>query len=454
MNDPGEPGNPLQGLLGDLLKLIGSAPGGSTAWLEAARALAQNVATEGDAEANPDPIERIRLEELVRAAELHVADATGLTVGSARSPDRLAARGPWPLGPHGPRLVDPADGTDGGHAGPRLPAPADRPRPHTRRRGAGGAAGAVRHHHGAGAPRHAVRLGRRPPGPARPGRYALPLPWADHGDLVIVPANIAAFAEDWSLPVDQAQLWVCIRELVADAVLGLPQVAARITELLEAATTDAVAAQQGLAERLGADADDPLALQNLLSDPESLLADLLTPGQQRTSNQLVAVTTAFGAYVDHTTARVATSLVGSTGALTEAWYRYRTTEAAGEQAAGALLGLDLGREQVDRGAAFVRGVVERAGEEGLARLWESGRTLPTPAEVDAQASGWSGSTSPTRGAVTASRPRPPRGSPGPTRGSGARARRHGRRARGCGGTGGRGGAAARAGPTPAPGRPR
>ena len=29
------------------------------------------------------------------------------------------------------------------------------------------------------------------------------------------------------------------------------------------------------------------------------------------------------------------------------------------------------------------GVVERAGEESLARLWEPVRNLPTPAEVDA-----------------------------------------------------------------------
>jgi len=383
MNDPGEPGNPLQGLLGDLLKLIGSAPGGSTAWLEAARALAQNVATEGDPEANPDPIERIRLEELVRVAELHVADATGLTVGSGGHPVGVLpiGRGPWALmvldswTPLMERMVatqapaSPPVPTDLGLTpddsglGELLGRFATTMGPVLLGMQFGSAAG---------------HLARR-----ALGRYALPLPWTDHGDLVIVPANIASFAEDWSLPVDQAQLWVCTRELVADSVLGLPHVAARITELLETATTDAVAAQQGLAERLGADADDPLALQNLLSDPESLLADLLTPGQQRTSNQLVAVTTAFGAYVDHTTARVATSLVGSTGALTEAWYRYRTTEAAGEQAAGALLGLDLGREQVDRGAAFVRGVVERAGEEGLARLWESERTLPTPAEVDA-----------------------------------------------------------------------
>jgi len=38
---------------------------------------------------------------------------------------------------------------------------------------------------------------------------------------------------------------------------------------------------------------------------------------------------------------------------------------------------------VDRGVAFVEGVIEREGEAGLARLWTSARALPTPAEVDA-----------------------------------------------------------------------
>ena len=54
-----------------------------------------------------------------------------------------------------------------------------------------------------------------------------------------------------------------------------------------------------------------------------------------------------------------------------------------DRTAELLLGLDLGPAQVDRGSAFVDGVVERAGEEGLARLWSELQTLPTPAEVDA-----------------------------------------------------------------------
>ena len=70
-----------------------------TAWLDAARALAHGVATDGEPEVNPDPIERIRLEELARVAELHVADATGLPVGSGDHPLTFipVGRGAWAL---------------------------------------------------------------------------------------------------------------------------------------------------------------------------------------------------------------------------------------------------------------------------------------------------------------------------------------------------------------------
>jgi len=38
---------------------------------------------------------------------------------------------------------------------------------------------------------------------------------------------------------------------------------------------------------------------------------------------------------------------------------------------GKLLGIELDRRPSTGGTAFVTGVLERAGEEGLARLWES-----------------------------------------------------------------------------------
>jgi uncharacterized protein (DUF2342 family) len=89
------------------------------------------------------------------------------------------------------------------------------------------------------------------------------------------------------------------------------------------------------------------------------------------------------AYADHIADVVGHRLVGSHAQLAEAWYRRRTERGKGEEAAGALFGLDLDQTQVDRGRSFVSGVIERAGEEGLEGLWVNQRNLPTPAEVDA-----------------------------------------------------------------------
>jgi uncharacterized protein (DUF2342 family) len=159
-------------------------------------------------------------------------------------------------------------------------------------------------------------------------------------------------------------------------------VTARLAELLEASITEAMAAQQSMAERLGG-SQNPEALQQLMSDPEALLSDLLTPGSQATSDRLTALVAALTGYVDHATGRIAEAITGAAGPLSEAWYRYRVADSRGRQAAAAMFGFDVSRAQVDRGAAFVRGVFERAGEDGLNRLLEGPRTLPTPAEVDA-----------------------------------------------------------------------
>jgi uncharacterized protein (DUF2342 family) len=69
--------------------------------------------------------------------------------------------------------------------------------------------------------------------------------------------------------------------------------------------------------------------------------------------------------------------------VSEAFRRRRLEDGPGQRVLGKLLGIEVDQATVDRGHAFVTGVLERAGEEGLARLWESPSGLPTPAEVDA-----------------------------------------------------------------------
>jgi putative hydrolase len=374
MNDP------MQSWVNDLLKMLGGA-GGAGAWLEIARTMAHSVATDGEPESNPDPLERIRLEELARVAELHVAQVTGLST-TAAGPVTFSAvgRGMWAqraiaaYRPWVERLassLEPPAST----VGETLPDLTGGGVEELMGRIAGAAGPLIVGSQFGSAIGHLARRAL--------GQYALPLAWPGGGDLLVVPQNVAVFAADWSLPADHAELWVCVHELAAHAVLTLPHVRTAVAEQLDALVGETAGMQRSILDRLAGQAGDPESLQHLMEDPESLLADLMVPDRHNTSDRLTALTTAVGGYVDHITTRVVTSLTGSAGAVAEAWYRYRVAEDAPEQAAGALLGLDVGREQVDRGAAFVSGVVERAGEDGLARLWESDRTLPTPAEIDA-----------------------------------------------------------------------
>ena len=88
-------------------------------------------------------------------------------------------------------------------------------------------------------------------------------------------------------------------------------------------------------------------------------------------------------YVDYVLDTVGRRLIGSYDMVTEALRRRRVEATEGDRFVGRLLGLELGQSHYDRGAAFVRGVVERAGAEGAHRLWLSPRELPTPPELDA-----------------------------------------------------------------------
>ena len=231
---------------------------GTTPWLESARALAQGVATDNTPEANADPLRRIHLEEVARVAELHVEATTGLAVGSGGHPvtvssvtrgvlaDRLlqswlpyirrmveAQQSAVPTAPDTDALpdmgldMDPASGSGLTEILGRFAATMG---PMLLGLQFGSAAG---------------HLAQR-----ALGQHALPIPGPAGDDLAVVPVNIAAFAADWSLAAEETDLWVCVRELTAHAVLSLPQVAARLDELLISSTLDTVAAQQGLAEQL------------------------------------------------------------------------------------------------------------------------------------------------------------------------------------------------------------
>jgi putative hydrolase len=216
------------------------------------------------------------------------------------------------------------------------------------------------------------------------GQYDLPIPRAESDELMMVPASIASFAEDWSLPLDDVRLWVCVSEVTHHAILSRPEVRARLQELLQGYAAGFQQDLGALEARLSEiDPSNPNALQEALGDPAALLGELQTPEQRSLLSQLQALTAALEGYVDHVMDTVGHRLISSYGSLTEALRRRRVERGEADRFVERLFGLELGQAQFDRGAAFVKGVLDRGGEQALARLWTSARLLPTPAEVDA-----------------------------------------------------------------------
>ena len=372
----GGAGNPFEGLFGELAKLL-SNQGPVNA--EVARQLSQWLATEGQPEPNPDPVERIRYEELVRVADLHVAEATGLSTSVAGHllTVRPVGRAEWArrtLDAYKPLFEGLAEGL----AAAEDDVDAIEPDPSTDLLGGvtevvgplllGIQAGSMVGH-----------LARR-----ALGEYELPVPRPASDELVLVPANVTEFASDWSLSLDDVRLWLCLSEITHHAVLGRPHVRARLDGLLRSYVRGFRPDPHAFQDKLTAlDPTDPSSFQTVLGDPGELLGAMETPEQRQTLARIEALVAALEGYTDHVMDGVGQRLVSGYGALVEALRRRRAERGEGERFAARLFGLDVGPAEYERGRTFVKGVVERAGEEGLARLWRSERELPTPAEVDA-----------------------------------------------------------------------
>ena len=387
-DDSGNPGNPFDDLpfFGNMANLFGGI--GGDPW-DGAKQIAASVASGGESESNVDPSDRIAFEQLARVAELHVARATGLAVGTGTPPAiRPATRHEWAmasLDAYRPLLE-----TMGEAMSQNMNALGTDDLPVEAADMSGMAFGAdfmAQIMKMLGPMMLSMTAGSMVGHLARTnlGSYDLPLPRPDASELLVVHANIEAFTREWSVPTDDMRLWVCLHEYLHHAVLRLPHVAERLSRL----TADYVGGFESTSAALGeqfsgldpANPESMSELEGLMNDPEALMGVVQSDSQRSMLPEISALLAAIVGYVDHMMDGIGATLIGSYAMLAEALRRRRVTADPTDRFIERMLGLELDQACYDRGRAFVDGVVERGGEEALTRLWNSARELPTPSEI-------------------------------------------------------------------------
>jgi putative hydrolase len=380
----------------DLNSLFGGLRGGDP-WKTAAD-VATAIASEGGSEFNLEPADRLAIEQLARVAELHVNQSSGLQLpaGTTVTP---VTRGNWSrqsLEAYRPILERFAaalaegmqpDTTDLSALGPELFGGALQPGSEMPPEMAemtskmmaqvfaslgpmlvATSAGSMMGH-----------LGLR-----ALGQYDLPVPRAG-AEVLVVPATIDVAAMRWDVPADDLRLWILVHELTAHAVLSVPHVASRLETLLIDFASAFRSNPEALTEKFGqiTDLGQLQEISASMSDPEQVLSLLRTPAHDLLMPQLDALVAAVLGYVDYTVNAIATGLIASHEQIRDR-FRQRWAEAdPADRFMERLLGLQIDAATIDRGDRFVSGVLDRAGEAGLARLWADELDLPTAAEVDA-----------------------------------------------------------------------
>jgi len=391
--DPGGFGD-IGFFLQDLSRMLAGGSGGS--W-DAAAQLAGSIASQGAPEANVDPVERMAVEQLARVAELQVQEVTGRPLDE---PVRLEPlnRTQWArrflddekellesiAGSIGQALQAQLGDLDADGFGGMPPGMPGMP-PEALIRQVVGMMGPMLLGMMAGSA--AGHLAAR-----ALGHYELPLPRPTGQPLTMVLTNVDAFADSWSLPRDSVRLWVCLSDVVHQQVLTIPHVRARLDDLLRQYASgfehDPAELEQrmrdlGIDELIGTGEPDLTAIQRLAGDPDVLLGAMQSERQRWLVPQIEAVVAAVEGYVDHVLDTIGSRLLPDYQRVTEALRRRRVEFGPESRFVERLFGLELTQATFDRGAAFVSGIVERAGADIVNTLWADEDSLPTPAELDA-----------------------------------------------------------------------
>jgi putative hydrolase len=220
------------------------------------------------------------------------------------------------------------------------------------------------------------------------GQYDLPLPLDGPPALLFISGNVDAFAEEWSLPVDELRYALALREVVHGAQRSVPWVRERLVRCASAYVGAYEVQADAMESQLGDfDPSDPSSMEAIagLTDPDALLGAMRTERQGPLLADLQRFVSVLEGYTDVVVESIGERMVSAHGRLDEALRRHRLERGDATGFVDRLLGLELDRGHYETGVAFCRGVLERSegSFEQLNRLWTDESMVPTASELTA-----------------------------------------------------------------------
>jgi coenzyme F420 biosynthesis associated uncharacterized protein len=213
------------------------------------------------------------------------------------------------------------------------------------------------------------------------GQFDLAVPRTS-GSLYFVVPNIARFEEEWSLDRREFRAWVALHEVTHSFEFARPWVRTHffglVKDLVENAELDLASLERRFDQL---DLAGPEGLSQAFESMGNLFGEATTPEQRLRVARVQAFMAAAEGYGDHVTDELGRRMLSSFARIEEALLRYRSGRPA-DQAMQRLLGLEMKAEQYRLGKSFCDRVSSQTDETVLARMWESAEALPSMPELE------------------------------------------------------------------------
>jgi len=213
------------------------------------------------------------------------------------------------------------------------------------------------------------------------GQFDTGIPAMDHDRPYVIVPNLDDFAIDHGIDHRQVRLWASFHEVAFHRIMAVEWVRGRFVNLVEAFYASVDIDASDLLGKLGGAMGDPSALQSMFDEEGADAAALIkgTADPQRLAD-LQALTAFIEGYADRVVAISAVDLIPAIDRIESAYNRRRTEPNQAEQFLQQFAGLELERHRAADAHTFCDDVVDRWGDDALAKVWDEPGNMPTLAE--------------------------------------------------------------------------